>query len=226
MIDDCRFKIPESCRQFSEESCDERKDTARNFIKMFVEQAAPQCRDDSNEEWTQSVRGRFINICPSNCCAVPKNRCSTKGEFLVDFIWEEIEDGRRILLAGESEWATDRYGATHWCLVEEDFEKLLAVKAPFKVLIFSSNSKLGASQGAIEDDFSLGFAMRRLEASLRNYGHHLPGEVYIFIDFPRTGERNSPGVFQSFIWLAKNYGACNVTFEDAEKGELPRLLTP
>ncbi len=226
MGDDCKFEIPEACRELgntSVESLNEKRHVAKNFIQAFTKNVAPH-KDlyETNEVWTKSVRGRFIDICTSDCYAIPKDRCTKRGEFLVDYIWEEKENGRRILLAGESEWGSDRYGKSHWYLVEEDFEKLLAIKAPFKVLIFSSYCNLGESQGAVEGDFSIGFAMKRLEASLRNYGHHIPGEVYIFIDFPQTGDKNSTGIYQSFIWTARNFGKADVEFEDSGNGELIR----
>jgi hypothetical protein len=219
-----RFEIPKECRTFGETSAfSKREQVARDFVNAFVERVAPsKSLDDSNEEWTRAVRGRFIDICPPDCCAVPKELCTTKGEFLVDYIWEEKENGRRLLLAGESEWGADRFGRTHWYLVEEDFEKLLAVKAILKVLIFSSDYKLPESHGAVEADFSIEFANKRIETSLKNYGHHLPGEIYILIDFPRTGDKDSPGVFRSFIWLSKEFGGMEVELKAGPDGELIR----
>jgi hypothetical protein len=229
MGDDCRFEISEECRIFGEASFDERRRVAKDFIQVFTEQVAPSKElGEPNEEWTNCVRGRFIDICPSDCCALPKVRFSAKGEFLVDYIWhrwEDEENGRRLILAGESEWGADRYGGIHWDLVEEDFEKLLVIKAPFKVLIFSSNLKMGDSEGAEQGDYSLGFAKRKVEASLRNYGHHIAGEVYIFIDFPRTGDPNSPGEFRSFIWISRSLGRADGKLEDALGGELIRPRT-
>jgi hypothetical protein len=223
MGEKCRFEIPEECRQFGEASFDLRIEVATNFIHGFSKQVAPEKDlDESNDEWTKSVRGRFIDICPSDCYAVPKDRSTVRGEFLVDYIWEEKEDGRRVLLAGESEWGSDMYGKPHWYRVEEDFEKLLSVKAPFKVLIFSSNYKLEESQGAVEGDFSIGFAAKRLNASLGNYGHHIPGEVYIFVDFPRTGIPGGDGKYRSLIWAAMNYGKAKVELANGPEGDLIR----
>ncbi|MGA2085305.1 MAG: hypothetical protein ABSG60_07300 [Terracidiphilus sp.] len=217
MGNDCFSKIPKECRGFGETCFDERLRVAKSFIEKFVERIAPPKGqlDNSNEAWTQSVRGRFIDICPSDCEPRPKNRCSSKGEFLLDYIWEEKDNGKRILLASESEWGEDRYGNVHWDMVEDDFEKLLVLKAPFKVLIFSSNFKMNDPEGSEKGDFSIGFAKDKLKVSLNNYEHHLPGEVYIFIDFPQTKEEDSPGIYRSFLWLSKNYGKAEVGFEEA-----------
>ena len=63
-----RMKIPESCRQFSGGNSNERLRVAESFIKKFVKKAAPpKSLDDSDEAWTRSVRGRFIEICPVDC---------------------------------------------------------------------------------------------------------------------------------------------------------------
>jgi hypothetical protein len=214
MENDCKFEIPEKCREFGKTVFDERRLVANKFVQEFAKHAAPpKDSDERNEEWTRSVRGRFIEICPIGCRPIPENRQSTRGEFLVDYLWEEKENGRRIILAGESEWGMDKYGKNpRWRPVEADFEKLLAVKSPFKVLIFSSNCNLPDSQGEMDGDFSIGFAKERLEASLRRYGHHIPGEVYVFID----------GKFQSSIWLAKQFGKETVNLLEGPGGDLIR----
>ena len=218
---DCRFEIPEECRQFGEASFDERRRVAMSFIGMFVARAAPPTSvDDSDEAWTQSVRRRFIETCPEGCYALPSDPLTRKGEFLVDYTWAEEENGKRVLLASESEWGSGRFGRIHWTPVEHDFEKLLAIKAPFKVLIFSSIC--GPSGSMQVADFSFDYAKEKLKVSLENYGHHIPGEVYIFIDFPQTRKPDGDGKYQSFIWLAKKFGRNEVKPEKGPDGDLIR----
>ncbi len=215
-----KFKIPEECRGFGETGQEERRRAARSFIKQFVERVAPpKSVDDSDEAWTQSVRRRFIEICPLGCYALPSDPLSRKGEYLADYTWIEETGGGRVLLACESEWGTGRYGRTHWPPVEHDFEKLLAIKAPFKVLIFSSCREPVESRPGT--DFSYEYAREKLRASLEYYQHHLAGEVYIFIDLPQT-RKSGDGRFQSFIWLATGFGKANVEFMDAGTGNLRR----
>jgi hypothetical protein len=224
-MDDEGFDIPQNCRTFNAENLEMRLEVAKGFVLAFVEKVAPPMNfDESNKEWTRSIRRRLKALCPSGCYICPPDPESPKGEFLVDFAWGENEFGQRILLAGESEWAADRYGKkTYWGLVDEDFEKLLAIKAPFKLLIFSSDSRLADSKGAVDGGFSNGTAKTELKASLEGYSHHLAGEVYIFVDFPATGDPTSPGVFQSFIWRAKSFGdAGDVMFDDGPSGTLQR----
>jgi hypothetical protein len=221
MGNDCKFEISEQCREFGdagEKILSEKLKVAKKFIDKFVSKVAPPMSvDDSDGAWTQSVRRRFIEICPEGCYALPCDALTRKGEYLVDYTWTEKDNGKRVLLASESEWGSVRYGRIHWAPVEHDFEKLLAIKAPFKVLIFSSISKPdGAMQ---ETNFSFEYAQQRLKASLENYGHHLPGEVYIFIDFPQTHKSGS-GKYQSFIWRSKKFGKDEVELEKGLDGNL------
>jgi len=221
---DLKFEIPENCRELGdagEEILREKLKVAKMFIERFVERVAPpKSVDDSDEAWTQSVRRRFIEICPEGCYALPGDPLTRKGEFLADYTWAEEENGKRVLLASESEWGSGRFGRIHWTPVEHDFEKLLAIKAPFKVLIFSS---ICEPSGTMEEtDFSFEYAKERIKASLQNYGHRLPGEVYIFIDFPQTREPG-PGKYQSFIWLARQFGKAEVEFENTGGKNLSRI---
>ncbi len=221
---DEKFDIPLECRGFDEENLGKRLEVARGFVAAFAPGAAPPMSvDEKNKEWTKSVRRCLRAICTNECYMCPPDPDRSKGEFLVDFSWAETEFPRRILLVGESEWGADKFGKKRWDRVEEDFEKLLAVKAPIKVLIFSSNLNIGDSESARDRDFSIGFAKQKMKTSLEGYGHHLAGEVYIFIDFPEGGGKNGPGDYRSFIWLVKKFGnAGDVSFEDGPNGTLSR----
>jgi hypothetical protein len=224
MGDDCKFEISEDCRKLGdtgEEIVNEKLTAAKKFIEKFVERVATPkgMLDDSDEAWTQSVRRRFIEICPEGCYPLPGDPLTRKGEYLADYTWAEEENGKRVLLASESEWGSGRFGRIHWTPVEHDFEKLLAIKAPFKVLIFSSVCEPdGAMQ---ESDFCFEYARQRIKASLQNYWHHIPGEVYIFIDLPQTRKPGN-GKYHSFIWSARKFGKDEVEFEDGVNGDLKR----
>jgi hypothetical protein len=102
---------------------------------------------------------------------------------------------------------------TRWGLVEDDFEKLLAVKAPFKLLIFSSIPESLRTNPDPEVDFSIHRAIDNLKKSLQGYWHHLSGETYILLDFPATGVKGGDGVFDAYIWIAEKDGKQIVNFE-------------
>ena len=207
MGNDCRFKIPEECREFGEKSFDRRREVAKEFVGKFVERVAtPKTLDESDEAWSQSIRRRFFEMCPADCYPLPDAPWNAKGEFIADVTWAEIDKEKRILLACEIEWGTVWHGKTNWSHVAEHFDKLMPIKSPLKVFIFSSDDPPEGEEAIAEGVFSVESAKERLEVSLKNYGHHLAGEVYIFIDFPRTHEPESPGIYRSFIWMAKEFG--------------------
>jgi hypothetical protein len=216
-------KIPKVCRQFGRAAFDKRLQVAKSFIEKFVERVATsKSVDDSDGAWTQSIRRRFFEICPEDCYPLPDAPWNKRGQFLADVTWAEVDKEKRLLLACEIEWGAGWYGRTLWSLVEQGFEKLLPAKAPFKVFIFSSDYTLKGPKRTAKGDFSIGFAKEKLKASLENYGHHIPGEVYIFIDFPQTRKPDGDGKYQSFIWVAKKFGKNEVKLEKGPDGDLIR----
>ena len=220
-----QFDFPEACRGFGAEGLDDRRRLAKDLVKVFARDIAPP--EDSDEGWTTAVRDRLVQLCPSDCYPLPKAADSRRGEYLVDYTWAEAESGKRVLLAGESEWGTERFGKINWTRVEYDFEKLLAVKAPLKLLIFSSCCKSENLGSDSHINFTNSYARSKLEASLRGYGDHLAGEVYTFIDLPQTGDVSGPGRYESFIWVAKCSGRhSEVEFEGGPAGDLSRPTRP
>lgn len=221
MADIRRFEIPKECQDFGETNFDTRLRVAKRFVEEFVRTVAPLKEVDARDAaWTLAVRRQLIEICPKGCYALPDDPYAAKGGYLADFTW--LEEGRmkRLLLACQTEWGTGWSGGTNWAFVERSLEKLLAIKAPLKVLIFSS---VGKPYGTMEEtEFSFEYAKIRLKASLENYRHHLPGEAYIFVDFPQTRIQNGDGEYRSLIWLAKKFGRQAVKLEPGPKGALIR----
>ena len=221
MANNFRLDIPSKCRRFGGADFDLRLQVADRFVEEFVKTVAPLKADDARDEvWTLAVRRRLIEICAKGCYALPDTPYSAKGEYLADYTWSEEGDMKRLLLACQTEWGTGWSGRTHWAPVERSFEKLLAVKAPFKVLIFSSCRQPDPLNP--ETDFSSDYAKGKLERSLRTYLHHLPGEVYIFVDFPQTRALDGDGKFQSLIWLSKRFGRQAVVLKKGPGGVLIR----
>jgi len=222
MEDNRKFDIPEDFRGFSSAGLEERRRLAEGFIRSFVENLAPsKADDDSDETWTRVVRARFIEICPKNCYALPSNAGSREGEYLADYTWSEENEGGRVLLAGESEWGSGRFGKTYWAPVEIDFEKLLPIKARLKVLIFSSDSGHSSQQDP-GTNFSFEYACSRIRDSLESYWDHLAGETYIFIDLPKTRVPGGDGKYWSLIWVAKEFGRNEVELLLGPEGKLAR----
>jgi hypothetical protein len=221
MGNDSKIKIPEECRGFGEANSGARLRVAKKVVEEFVKKVAPPIGFDNRDEaWTLAVRRRLVEICPKGCYALPDSPNAAKGEYPVDYLWSEEGNLSRLILACQTEWGTGWFGRTNWASVERALEKLLAVKAPFKILIFSSCRKPGLLKP--ETDFSFEYAKERIELCLRNYPHHLPGEVYIFLDFPQTREVKGIGEYRSLLWLAKRLGETEVDLKEWPGGELIR----
>jgi hypothetical protein len=177
---------------------------AKAFIRTFVERVAPpKSLDDSDEAWTQSVRRRFIEICPKGYRSLPSDWITAEDEFLVNHAWIERGERRHILLAGQTEWGTGLYGRAYWHKVKYGLERLLAVKALLKVFVFSSLYESESQDSEI--DFSPDFAKNQIEVCLKKYSHHLPGELYVFLDFPQT-RRPGRGEYRPYYWLSSAAG--------------------
>ena len=93
-------------------------------------------------------------------------------EWLLDVIWwKKRETGIGIALAVECEWGARQE-------VIEDFQKLLCIKAPLKVLIYDGGNipEHGAEVRAA------------IEREMQAYHHHVTGETYLFLGFGNVGQ--------------------------------------
>jgi hypothetical protein len=112
------------------------------------------------------------NISP----ATPPIKGKVKGEYLTDFALFDGHLGNRI--ACESEWGD--LGRIGWA-----FDKLRAVKADIKILIYQWGHDDGKLPEKVGDLF---------QTNLANCGHHHPNhEIYLFIQF--DGDKSD-----LFIW--------------------------
>ena len=95
------------------------------------------------------------------------------GEWLLDCVWwaKNGERGAGMCLACESEWS-DRPLEVSW-----DFQKLLCVKAPLKVVIYSGGPAPKHGSGI----------RKQLESDLLGYGFHVRGEEYLFVSLDVGG---------------------------------------
>jgi len=95
-----------------------------------------------------------------------KRRGKPISEWLFDLIWWDDRPNRnRMALAMESEWSTSVSGVIH------DFEKLLSVKCPLKLMIYRVRPK-----NAVQ-------AREEIRKCLQQYGQHVPGERYVLCEF-------------------------------------------
>jgi hypothetical protein len=124
---------------------------------------------DSNPQWTISVRDVLHKLGSEAGFKVESRRTKNNPdchEWLYDVVWLCQPPHTAMALVAESEWGNS--GS-----VQDDFQKLLCIKAPVKVLLFAYKKESKNSK-AVWDDLS---------DYMNDYPYHLTGEAYIFMEF-------------------------------------------
>lgn len=113
------------------------------------------------------------------------------GEFLLDGVWwQRVTPNtvEHLALAVECEfagWARNRGDVARE--VVKDFEKLLVVKSPLKLMIFCSwYSPTDKDLAPMRDGI-----WKSLKQCITQYSHHIEGEKYLFLDTAKLGERKA-----------------------------------
>jgi hypothetical protein len=189
------WSVPKSCRTLPGENLEERLLAAKELIQLLRNPASKAPPGDSRGEWTRWIKESLYSLFDREEYGIsPAIADSAKGEYLtIDVTVEEKNCQWRIVLAVESELDDSRHRMKE---ILKDFDKLLAVKGAFKLMIFSSQKRSLTNE----------VVRCRLQKSLDGYGHHLCGETYIFIDY---NENNDEGVNGSFIchtWQPESNG--------------------
>ncbi len=136
---------------------------------------------------------------------IATNKEEQTREFLLDAVWwRRKKEGRNeeMALAVECEWGAkdphkpgNRTIEEVVSMVEQDFDKLLVVKCPLKLMIFCTDK---AGTGDYEGMRVA--VVEKMEAYLSQYAHHIEGECYLFVDVAATGER------KVWHWIAEASG--------------------
>jgi hypothetical protein len=116
----------------------------------------------SNKLWTTAVKAGLYELGQNPELLVCCHNSKESGEWLLDLIWMR-RDTQEIVLAVESEWG--RAGD-----IEDDFVKLVSIKAPRKLMLFAT--KIQDSRSVVEG----------LEHLMRKYRYHLEGEEYVALN--------------------------------------------
>jgi hypothetical protein len=122
-----------------------------------------QAQKDKCTPWTQAVKDILGKLGEeSGYCVFCSGKASSH-ELMLDVLWcSSASACSGIVLACESEW---NYAPD----VSRDFQKLLVVKAPLKLLIYTGREPMGE-------------AIRvQLKRDMELYPHHVAGEEYVFI---------------------------------------------
>jgi hypothetical protein len=90
----------------------------------------------------------------------------TKSQYLLDLVWWSDTPGRKgLALAVESEWNAGRND------ILDDFEKLLCIKSPLKLMIYRVR---GVNKDQVRDG---------IKEYLLGFGQHVRGENYVLCEF-------------------------------------------
>src|SRR5258708_478963 len=95
----------------------------------------------------------------------------------------------KIVLAVESEWGK-------LPAIEDDFDKLVSIKARRKLLLFCTSNHKGAD-----------VIVKKLESNMRDYPYHLAGEEYMLL------EVTAPGAFRYYFRVPSDGRRADVSFE-------------
>lgn len=139
----------------------------RELLRQLIKGIPGKARSDDKPGWTRAVKAAVREESKKRgweVCATAPHRSSRfdwrEHEWLLDAIcWS----GPDITLAVECEW--DRKD------VPNDFQKLMAVKSPLKLMVFEAGPKNRRE------------LVLSIEQKLNEYGQHVDGEVYLLLDF-------------------------------------------
>lgn len=133
---------------------------------LLIERVRRDCANNmSNTAWTRAIktalaeRGQVLGL------LVSPDPVSGQGEYLLDMIWQLQPPCRDILLAVESEWGSCGD-------VLDDFEKLLHVKSPLKLMV-----------SWLQGRYSAQFLEQLRTGYLMPFQQHIRGETYVWVNF-------------------------------------------
>jgi hypothetical protein len=121
-----------------------------------------------DKPWTKAVTDQLCKMGRVRGMLACGHGSPDQGEWLLDVVW--IPWGRHeVVLAVESQWGK-------LPAIEDDFDKLMSIKARRKLLLFSTRKHKGA-----ED------IVQRLESNMQAYPYHLAGEEYMALEVTAQG---------------------------------------
>jgi hypothetical protein len=139
-----------------------------------------------NTAWTKAVKALLReegNKRRHVCLYSDKKR--QVHEFLVDFTWWD-STMKVTVMACESEFGRKPEA------IGEDFDKLLSVKAHFKLMIFDSYQKKARTKRTSQ-------IIETLTCHFREFGQHFKGEIYILLDTADLNDKTRTRMWQCVV---------------------------
>jgi len=149
-----------------------------------------------NKPWTKAVNARLSKIGRRQGMLVCCRGCQEHGEWLLDVVWM-LTDQHKIVLAVESEWG----GLP---AIEDDFDKLMSIKSPRKLMLFETNNNQGYKE-----------ILERLEINMKDYPYHIAGEDYMALEI------TAPAAFRYHFHVPSDGKLQEVHFEKIQEVPWP-----
>lgn len=149
----------------------ERPIDPRELVDALVQGVVPKI--EKNEPWTKAVMDVLRELGKKKGHYVTPDPSVDQREYMLDLLWFADSETNDILLAVESEWGGKRN-------VWEDFDKLMHIKAPLKVMILSTNRHGEQSQAVVKGI---------QELYMQKFSQHVKGEEYLLIEFVHPHKR-------------------------------------
>lgn len=179
-------------------------------VNEFLAQLASAIPEEATtaepKEWTRAVKKvlcekTFDGYEPYACTEWKHKKLH---EFLLDAIWYEKSPGMGILLAVESEWGVDSRSGPREGQILDDFEKLMVIKSPVKLMIYESENR---NQNAL--------IMQKITEYLVRFSQHVEGENYCLLNF-------SHGTHEAYRFVVPADGKLtSVKFEQVKEATGP-----
>ena len=144
----------------------------------------------ANTPWTKAVKARLYAIGNARGLKTYCHGSKHGGEWLLDVVWM-VPNEHHIVLAAESEWGILPH-------VEDDFDKLMSIKAPCKLLLFNTNNHNDAD-----------IIINKLQSNMLAYPYHIAGEEYMLL------EVTASGAFRYYFKVLKDGRQDDATFDSS-----------
>lgn len=150
----------------------------REIVQDLIQKLPAFAPGDKKQEWTSTVKQVMHQLCQdhtgkdvADCYATISD---VSWEWMLDVLWYAYgEQGQEWVLLGlESEW-NDRGEGIVW-----DFRRLLATKAPIKIMLFEARGSKPEKSKKRRDE-----VIETLNAAARAWAQHAAEDHFYAIDF-------------------------------------------
>jgi hypothetical protein len=143
------------------------------LLRIVTSEVPTRAKSDRKTDWTQAVKEVICELGEQRgfkTYASIHLGSEKHEEWLLDVVWWTTSGGMQ--LGVESEWGKVEH-------VLDDFEKLMSVKSPLKLMVFSSGETL----------LSENHIVQKLREYLTDFDQNVKDEIYLLVDFTGGGHQ-------------------------------------